>query len=48
MEKEAEDYLDALVKEREKIQDRLDDINSEIAAMCDQCQKCKNWHYPHC
>ena len=40
--------LDDLVAEREKLQDRLDDIDSEIFQAAAPCPHCRNHHYPHC
>jgi len=42
------DLLDKLVTERDRLQDRLDEIDSEIFQESDQCSWCRNYHYPHC
>ena len=40
--------LDELVAERDEAQDKIDDLNAEIAKLTHQCMNCGNWHYPHC
>lgn len=40
--------LDELVRERDRIEEKVDKINGEIRQLADSCPHCRNNHYPHC
>jgi len=40
--------LEELVSERDRLEERVDEINSEILQLADSCPHCRNNHYPHC